>query len=187
MRGEQTRLAGSRDPRNRVALPGPSNDPDAACLTCSPPTSRSICLKSHRSCIAAPSRGRARIFGGRFPIDIWPRPLMWAFEWHDMPERELRFARGEPLFDCQFETVPQDRPVQHRGGGAHAGIRLALPGVLGLNDVRPGLLPSRRTRTEKPAYLEHISGVVNFVNQTFSLFRTAEERRPKTLLVPRAR
>ena len=20
------------------------------------------------------------IFGGRFPIDVWPRPLMWAFE-----------------------------------------------------------------------------------------------------------
>ena len=29
------------------------------------------------------------LFGGRFPIDVWPRPLMWAFEWHDT-ERERR-------------------------------------------------------------------------------------------------
>ena len=99
------------------------------------------------------------IFGGRFPIDVWPRSLMWAFEWHDT-ERELKLARGEPLFYCQFETVPQDRPVQ--------------------------LVEAERT-PELNEYLEHISGVVNFVNQTFSLFRTAEERRPKTLLVPKAR
>ena len=108
-------------------------------------------------CRAEPWPGT--IFGGRFPIEIWPRPLMWAFEWHDT-ERELKFARGEPLFYCQFETVPQDRPVQ--------------------------LVEAERT-PELNEYLEHISGVVNFVNQTFSLFRTAEERRPKTLLVPRAR
>ena len=108
-------------------------------------------------CRAEPWPGT--IFGGRFPIEIWPRPLMWAFEWHDT-ERELKFARGEPLFYCQFETVPQDRPVQ--------------------------LVEAKRT-PELNEYLEHISGVVNFVNQTFSLFRTAEERRPKTLLVPKAR
>ena len=99
------------------------------------------------------------IFGGRFPIDVWPRPLMWAFEWHDT-ERELKLARGEPLFYCQFETMPQDRPVQ--------------------------LVEAERT-PELNEYLEHISGVVNFVNRSFSLFRTAEERRPKTLVVPRSR
>ena len=98
------------------------------------------------------------IFGGRFPIDVWPRTLMWAFEWHDV-ERELRLARGEPLFYCQFETVPQHRPVQ--------------------------LFEAART-PELNAYLEHISGAVNFVNQTFSLFRTAAERRPRTLVVPKA-
>ena len=97
------------------------------------------------------------IFGGRFPIDVWPRPLMWAFEWHDT-EKELTLSRGEPLFYCQFETVPPDRPVQ--------------------------LVEAART-PELDTYLEHISGAVNFVNQTFSLFKTAEERRPKTLVVPK--
>ena len=99
------------------------------------------------------------LFGGRFPIDVWPRPLRWAFEWHDT-RKELRLSRGEPLFYCQFETVPQDRPVQ--------------------------LIEAART-PELDAYLEHIAGVVNFVNQTFSLFKTAEERRPKTLVVPKGR
>ena len=99
------------------------------------------------------------LFGGRFPIDVWPRPLMWAFEWHEV-KKELRLSRGEPLFYCQFETLPQDRPVQ--------------------------LVEAAHT-PELDAYLEHISGAVNFVNQTFSLFKTAEERRPKTLVVPKAR
>ena len=98
------------------------------------------------------------LFGGRFPIDVWPRPLMWAFEWHDI-RKELRLSRGEPLFYCQFETVPQDRPVQ--------------------------LIEAART-PELDAYLEHISGAVNFVNQSFTLFKTAKERRPRTLVVPKA-
>ena len=98
------------------------------------------------------------LFGGRFPIDVWPRQLMWAFEWHDV-KKELRLARGEPLFYCQFETAPQNRPIH--------------------------LVEAART-PELEAYLEHIAGAVNFVNQTFSLFRTARERRPKTLVVPRA-
>ena len=99
------------------------------------------------------------LFGGRFPIDVWPRPLMWAFEWYDT-RKELRLSRGEPLFYCQFETVPPDRPLQ--------------------------LVEAERT-PELDAYLAHISGAVNFVNQTFSLFKTAEERRPKTLVVPKTR
>ena len=84
---------------------------------------------------------------------------MWAFEWHDT-ERELKLARGEPLFYCQFETMPQDRPVQ--------------------------LVEAERT-PELEEYLEHISGVVNFVNQSFALFRATEERRPRTLVVPESR
>ena len=43
------------------------------------------------------------IFGGRFPLNIWPRPLMWAFEWHE-PEKDIVLRRGEPLFYCQFEA-----------------------------------------------------------------------------------
>ncbi|NBO21641.1 MAG: hypothetical protein EBU97_06905, partial [Rhodobacteraceae bacterium] len=51
------------------------------------------------------------IFGGRFPLSIWPRPLMWAFEWHDI-DRDLVLRRGEPLFYCQFEHDGPDRPIQ---------------------------------------------------------------------------
>ena len=84
---------------------------------------------------------------------------MWAFEWHDA-EKELHLARGEPLFYCQFETLPPDRPFR--------------------------LVEAART-PELDAYLEHISGAVNYVNQTFSLFRAAQERRPETLVVPKKR
>ena len=99
------------------------------------------------------------LFGGRFPIDVWPRPLMWAFEWHDT-ERELRLSRGEPLFWCQFETASPDRP-----------FRLVEA------EATPELL----------TYVEQMSGVTNHVNRTFSLFRTARERRPAKLVSPRQR
>lgn len=99
------------------------------------------------------------IFGGRFPVNLWPRPLMWAFEWHE-PDRPIRLSRGEPLFYCLFETVPQDRPVQ--------------------------LVEATRT-PELSEYLELISGAVNYVNQTFSLFRAAEARRPARLVTPKER
>ena len=54
--------------------------------------------------------------------------------------------------------MPQDRPVQ--------------------------LIEAART-PELNAYLKHISGAVDFVNRSFSLFKTAEARRPKTLVVPK--
>lgn len=97
------------------------------------------------------------LFGGRFPIDIWPRPLMWAFEWHDI-KKPLRLRRGEPMFYAYFEPTPQDRPVQV---------------------IEAEMTP------ELEAYMKQISGAVNYVNQTFSLFKAAEERRPKTLVVPK--
>ncbi len=96
------------------------------------------------------------IFGGRFPINVWPRPLMWAFEWRDL-EKPLRVARGDPLFYATFETLPQDRSV-----------------VVSETEVTPEL-------TE---YMEMISGAVNYVNQTFSLFEAAEARRPAQLVTP---
>ena len=37
------------------------------------------------------------IFGGRFPIDFWPRPLMWEFECHNF-EKVIRLKLGQPLF-----------------------------------------------------------------------------------------
>jgi hypothetical protein len=99
------------------------------------------------------------IFGGRFPINIWPRPLMWAFEWHDT-SKDLVLRRGEPLFYCQFEAEGPDRPVQ--------------------------VVEAERT-PELNAYMEQISGVVNYVNQTFSLFKAAEAVRPAKLLTPKVR
>ncbi len=96
------------------------------------------------------------IFGGRFPINVWPRPLMWAFEWHDT-DKPIKIDRGDPLFYVGFETLPQDRSV-----------------VVVETEVTPALKD----------YMELISGAVNYVNQTFSLFQQAEERRPQTLVTP---
>lgn len=99
------------------------------------------------------------IFGGRFPINVWPRPLMWAFEWHE-PEKDIKLSRGEPLFYALFETEPQDRAVQ--------------------------VVEAERT-PELEEYLQLISSTVNYVNQTFALFKSAEERRPATLVTPKKR
>ncbi|MDH2327948.1 hypothetical protein QCN27_13845 [Cereibacter sp. SYSU M97828] len=99
------------------------------------------------------------IFGGRFPIDIWPRPVMWAFEWHDT-SKDIILRRGEPLFYVQFEGDGPERPVQ--------------------------LVEVERT-PELAQYLEKISGVVNYVGQTFSLFRAAEQMRPEKLVLPKKR
>jgi hypothetical protein len=97
------------------------------------------------------------IFGGRFPINVWPRPIMWAFEWHE-PEKDIILKRGEPLFYVQFEGDGPDRPVQ--------------------------MVEAVKT-PELTSYLEKISGVVNYVNQTFSLFKAAEDLRPKRLVTPK--
>lgn len=99
------------------------------------------------------------IFGGRFPLNLWPRPLMWAFEWHE-PEKDIVLKRGEPLFYCQFEGFDPVRPVQ--------------------------VVEAERT-PELTAYMEKISGVVNYVGQTFGLFRAAEALRPERLLKPKDR
>ena len=99
------------------------------------------------------------IFGGRFPLNIWPRPLMWAFEWHE-PAKDLILKRGEPLFYVQFEADGPDRPIQ--------------------------VIEAERT-PEVQKYLDQIGGVVNYVNQTFGLFKAAEALRPKKLLTPKPR
>jgi hypothetical protein len=96
------------------------------------------------------------IFGGRFPVNVWPRPLMWAFEWHDT-SRPIRLQRGDPLFYVTFETMPQDRSVAV---------------------VETAVTP------ELQDYMDLISGAVNYVNQTFSLFEAAEAQRPARLVNP---
>lgn len=99
------------------------------------------------------------IFGGRFPLNIWPRPLMWAFEWHE-PQKDIILKRGEPLFYVQFEGNGPDRPVQ--------------------------VVEAERT-PELQKYIEQIGGAVNYVNQTFGLFKAAEALRPAKLLTPKTR
>ena len=99
------------------------------------------------------------IFGGRFPLNIWPRPLMWAFEWHE-PEKDIVLKRGEPLFYVQFEGEGPERPVQ--------------------------VVEAERT-PELHKYMEQIGGVVNYVNHTFGLFKAAEALRPAKLLTPKVR
>jgi hypothetical protein len=92
---------------------------------------------------------------GRFPVHIWPRHLMWAFEWFDT-SRELVLTRGQPWFYVRFET--QDPTVSVR---LHEAV------------LTPDLA----------RHIEAIRGVTNYVNRTFSLFERAKQRRPKTLLV----
>ncbi|WP_439496914.1 hypothetical protein [Bosea sp. (in: a-proteobacteria)] len=96
------------------------------------------------------------LIGGRMPIHIWPRPMMWAFEWHE-PARDLVLKRGEPWFYVRFETPDPSRAV-----------RL----------VECEVTPPLRN------YLDGLSGVANYVNRTFSLFSTAKERRPLKLMSP---
>jgi hypothetical protein len=94
---------------------------------------------------------------GRFPIHIWPRHLMWAFEWFDTT-KELVLSRGQPWFYVRFEA---HNPT--------SSVRL----------VEAELTPVVQR------YVESIGGVTNYVNRTYSLFERATKRRPKVLLVRR--
>ena len=94
------------------------------------------------------------MIGGRFPIHIWPRSLMWAFDWHD-PSKDLIIRRGEPWFYVRFETMDPSRPIR--------------------------LIEAEDT-PELREYCNGLDSVTNYVNQTYQLFAVAEERRPKTLL-----
>ncbi|MBR1153691.1 hypothetical protein [Bradyrhizobium sp. JYMT SZCCT0428] len=99
------------------------------------------------------------MIGGRLPINIWPRHMMWAFEWYDI-NKELVIRRGEPWYYVRFETNDPSRPVR--------------------------LIEAEMTPQLKE-YMAGLSAVTNYVNRTFSLFDTAKARRPKTLLVPKKR
>jgi hypothetical protein len=94
---------------------------------------------------------------GRFPIDIWPRALQWAFEWHDTT-KDLILRRGEPLFYVRFEGPDPAAPVR--------------------------LVEAAKT-LELQSFMASITGVTEVVGQTYSLFKTARERRPAKLLFPK--
>ncbi len=99
------------------------------------------------------------MIGGRLPIHIWPRAMMWALEWFDT-SKELVLRRGEPWFYVRFEAQDPTRPVRM---------------------VEAELTPQLRE------YMNGVGAVANYVNRTFSLFKTAQSRRPKTLLVRKKR
>ncbi len=99
------------------------------------------------------------LFAGRFPIDVWPRHLMFAFEWHNI-EKPLTIRRGEPMFYAYFEFDNPERNFQ--------------------------LMEIEKT-PELSEYLDAISGAVNYVNQSFSLFKDARRIRPETLVNPKKR
>ncbi len=94
------------------------------------------------------------LFGGRMPIHIWPRQLMWAFEWHDT-SKPLILRRGEPWFNILFETHDPSRPVR--------------------------VFEAQKTPALEE-HMKGLAGVSNYVNRTFSLFKVAEQRRPAKLL-----
>lgn len=98
------------------------------------------------------------VIPGRFPIQLWPRKLSWAFEWHDT-SKDLVLRRGEPWFYLRFESATR----------GNASARL----------LEAEMTPELRK------YCHGIDGVVHYVNKTYSLFSTAKSRRPVTLLSPR--
>lgn len=95
--------------------------------------------------------------GGRFPIHIWPRPVSWGFEWHDV-SKPLKLKRGEPWFYVRFET---ENPSAH--------VRLV----------------EQDNTDELEKYIESIAGVSNYVNKTYSLFSEAQRIRPERLVKSR--
>jgi hypothetical protein len=99
------------------------------------------------------------MIGGRFPIHIWPRELVWAFEWHDI-KSDLIIRRGDPWFCVNFETEDPSGRVR--------------------------LVEGQMTE-ELRTYTNGMRGVTNFVSRTFSIFDTAKSRRPKNLLRPKKR
>jgi hypothetical protein len=97
------------------------------------------------------------LIDGRFPIDVWPRQMMWAFEWHDI-KKEINLKRGDPWFYAKFES---EDPSQN------------------IHLVECEITP------EVKKYIQSLHGVTNYVKQTFSLFAQARKRRPAQLVFPR--
>lgn len=91
----------------------------------------------------------------RFPLTIWPRDLVWAFEW-DRPGEELVLRQGEPIAYalCEF-----DNP-----------------------NKRPELVEAALTET-LAEWREGMEGLDNFVEDVEEIWRGAPARRPARLLV----
>jgi hypothetical protein len=98
------------------------------------------------------------LLGGRLPTHIWLRPLMWAFEWHDLA-KPLVLRRGDPWFYARFETHDPTRPVRLFEAGRTPAVDEQIKGA---------------------------SAVANYVDNTYALFKVAQARRPDKLLVRKA-
>lgn len=98
------------------------------------------------------------MIGGRLPIHIWPRQMMWAFEWYDT-SKELVLRRDEPWFYLRFETHDPARPVR--------------------------MFEAERT-PELDEHLKGMAAVANYVDRTYSLLKVAGARRPASLLKRKA-
>ena len=88
---------------------------------------------------------------GRIPINVWPRILNWAFEWTNLDE-DLTLKRGDDLCYLYFETE---------------NLR-----------TKPNLFEIENT-SKLQEYRRGIAATPKFMSNTFSLFETALERRPK--------
>lgn len=96
------------------------------------------------------------VVGGRIPIHLWPRKLVWTFEWHDL-EQELLLKRGEPWFYLNFEC---DDPTR------------------ALRMVEAQLTEPLRH------YCQGLDGAMDYSSRAEGLLATARGRRPATLLTP---
>jgi len=106
-----------------------------------------------------PTQLPGTMIGGRLPIHLWPRPMMWAFEWYE-PQKDLIMKRGEPWFYCRFETDDPRRPIR--------------------------MVEAEKNQVLTD-YMTGLNSVTNYVSRTFSLFSVAEQRRPKKLLFRKAK
>jgi hypothetical protein len=94
------------------------------------------------------------LIGGHLPINIWPRILNWAFEWTNL-ENDLTLRRGDHLCYFKFDSENLRTSVN----------MFELEYTSELQEYRKG-----------------ISATPKFMSNTFSLFETAYQRRPKKLL-----
>lgn len=94
------------------------------------------------------------LVGGRLPIHIWPRAMIWAFEWCD-PSKPLHLKRGEPWFLLRFETDNPRRQVR---------------------------LVEAEWTAELDQFSKGADAVTNFQRRTWSLFKIAARRRPEKLV-----
>ena len=99
------------------------------------------------------------LIGGRFPINIWPRIMNWAFEWCDL-SKDLILRRGDALCYLYFES----------------------------QNLRSKIKIFEIEETEELVeYRKGISATPKYMSNIFSLFGTAEKRRPKKLLVRKSK